>query len=119
YGPERQGPITDALMNSVAAGEFSYVIPGNQVTGNMAYYIKAFGATGKQVNTTTYHILVSDFNILPQTSSLTVYRTKYAVTNVQLVSINNFTQQVQLSANGNPSGLRSHSRGPLPLQEQQ
>ncbi len=115
YGPERQGPITDALMNSVAAGEFSYVIPGNQVTGNMAYYIKAFGATGKQVNTTTYHILVSDFNILSQTSSLTVYRTKYAVTNVQLVSINNFTQQVQLSANGNPSGLTiTFSRTPAP-----
>jgi hypothetical protein len=115
YGPEKQGPITDALMNSVAAGEFSYVIPGSQVTGNMAYYIKASDATGKQVNTTTYHILVSDFNILPQTSSLTVYRTRYAVTSIQLASINDFTQQVQLSASGNPSGLTiTFSRSPAP-----
>jgi proteasome lid subunit RPN8/RPN11 len=105
YGPEKEGTITQALMNSVAAGEFSYVIPGNQVTGNLAYYIKASDSTGKQLNTTTYHIVVGDFNVLQQTGSLTVYRTRYAVTNIQLVSINDFTQQIQLSADGEPSGL--------------
>lgn len=105
YGRETEGPMRDAPMNSVATGEFSYVIPGNLVTGNMAYYIKVSDSTGKQVNTTTYHIVVADFNILPQTSSLTVYRTRYAVTNIQLASINDFTQQIQLSANGNPSDL--------------
>ena len=115
YGPETEGTITEALMNSVATGKFSYVIPGNQVTGNIAYYIKASDSAGKQVNTPTYHIAVGDFNILPQIGSLTVYRTRYAVTSIQLVSINDFTQQIQLSANGNPSGLTiTFSRNPAP-----
>ncbi len=115
YGPEKQGPITDVAMKTVVPGEFSYVIPGNQVAGNMAYYIKASDSAGKQVNTTTYHIVISDFNILPPTSSLTVYRTKSAATNVQIASINDFTQQVQLSANGSPSGITiAFSRNPAP-----
>jgi proteasome lid subunit RPN8/RPN11 len=115
YGLETAGTTTEVLMNSVAAGEFSYVIPGNQVTGNIVYYIIAFDSTGKQVNTPTYRIAVADFNILPQISSLTVYRTKFAVTNIQLASINDFTQQIQLSANGNPSGLTiTFSRNPAP-----
>lgn len=115
YGPEKQGPIKDALMSTVVPGEFSYMIPGNQVTGNMAYYIKASDSAGKQVNTTTYHIVISDFNILPPTSSLTVYRTKSATANFQLASINDFTPQVQLSANGSPSGLTiTFSKNPAP-----
>jgi len=115
YGLATEGTTTEALMNSVATGEFSYVIPGNQVTGNMAYYIQATDSTGKQVNTPTYNIAVADFNILPQISSLTVYRTKFAVTNIQLASINDFTQQIQLSANGNPSGLTiTFSKNPVP-----
>jgi hypothetical protein len=81
----------------------------------MAYYIQATDSTGKQVNTPTYNIAVADFNILPQISSLTVYRTKFAVTNIQLASINDFTQQIQLSANGNPSGLTiTFSKNPVP-----
>jgi proteasome lid subunit RPN8/RPN11 len=113
YGPETESTTTEALMNSVASREFSYVIPGNQVTGNIAYYIKAYDSTGKQIYTATYHISVADFNILPQISSLTVYRTRYAVTNIQLASINDFTQQIQLSTNGNPSGLTiTFSRNP-------
>jgi len=116
YGPETEGQTTEVPMNPIGAGEFSYVIPSNQVTGNIAYYIKASDSTGRQVNTTTYHIVVADFNILPQTSSFTVYRTRYAVTNIQLVSINEFTQPVQLSATGNPSGLTiTFSRNPAPI----
>ncbi len=115
YGPATEGPTTQVPMNSIGTGEFSYVIPSNQVTGNITYYIRASDSTGKQVNTNTYHIVIADFNILPQTSSLTVYRTRYAVTKIQIVSINEFAQQVQLSANGNPSGLTiTFSTNPAP-----
>jgi hypothetical protein len=92
-------------MNSVATGEYSYLIPGSQVTGNIAYYIKAYDAVGRLVNTTTYHIAVADFNLQPQTNTLTVYRTKSASLGVLLQSINNFNGQLKLSADGNPSGL--------------
>jgi proteasome lid subunit RPN8/RPN11 len=113
YGPETAGPTTEVPMNSVATGKYTATIPGNQVTGNIVYYIKASDSTGKQVNTPTYHIAVADFSIQSQASSLTVYRTRYALANIQLASINDFTQQLQLSANGNPSGLTiTFSRNP-------
>jgi proteasome lid subunit RPN8/RPN11 len=105
YGQTTGGPITQAVMNSVATGQYSYVIPGSQVTGNIAYYIKAYDTVGRQVNTTTYHVAVADFNLQPQTNTLTVYRTKSATLEVQLQSINNFNGQLKLSTNGNPSGL--------------
>jgi hypothetical protein len=92
-------------MNSVADGEYSYLIPANQVTGNIAYYIKAYDQAGRQVNTTVYHIAVADFGLQPQTNTLTVYRTKSATLELQLLSINNFNRQVELSTIGNPSGL--------------
>lgn len=115
YGPETAGPTTEVPMNSVATGEYTATIPSSEVTGNIAYYIKASDSTGKQVNTPTYHIAVADFTIQSQTSSLTVYKTRYAVANIQLASINDFTQQLQLSANGNPSGLTiTFSRNPAP-----
>jgi proteasome lid subunit RPN8/RPN11 len=105
YGLENTGPITAVTMNLIPGGKYGYVIPGNQVTGNMAYYIKASDAAGTQVNTTTYHIAVADFNLLSQPGSLTVYRSKSASAEVQLLSVNNFNHQLQLSANGNPNGL--------------
>jgi len=115
YGPENENTTTEALMNSVATGEFSYLIPGNQVNGNITYSIRASDSTGKQVHTPTYRIAVADFNILPQISSLTVYRTEHVVANVQLASINDFTQEIQLSTNGSPSGLTiTFSRNPVP-----
>jgi uncharacterized membrane protein len=42
-----------------------------------------------------------------------VYRTRYAFANIQLVSINNFAQRIQLSASGTPNGLTiTFSRNP-------
>ena len=115
YGPETEGATTEVPMNSVATEEYAATIPSSEVIGNIAYYIKAFDSTGKQVNTPTYHIAVADFNIQSQASSLTVYRTRYAVANIQLLSINDFTQQLQLSTNGNPNGLTiTFSRNPAP-----
>jgi proteasome lid subunit RPN8/RPN11 len=105
YGQTTSGQMSQALMNSTATGRYGYLIPGGQVTGNIAYYIKAYDAAGRQVNTTTYHIAVGDFNLQPQINTLTVYRTKSATLNVQLQSINNFDGQLKLSTNGNPGGL--------------
>ena len=105
YGQTSGGPENQVLMNSVVNGEYSYFIPPDQVTGNIAYYIKAYDPAGRQVNTTVYHIAIADFGLQPQTNALTVYRTKTAGLKLQLLSINNFNGQVDLSANGNPSGL--------------
>jgi proteasome lid subunit RPN8/RPN11 len=105
YGQTNDGPATQVPMNSVATGEYSYLIPGNEVIGNIAYYIKAFDTVGKQVNTTTYHIAISDFNLQPQSNTLTVYRSKSSSLGVDVLAVNNFDGQLQLSTNGNPAGL--------------
>jgi hypothetical protein len=105
YGPSSQGPTIQVMMNAVATGEYNYLIPGNEVIGNIAYYIEAYDPAGRQVNTTLYHIAVADFRLQPQTNALTVYRNESATVKVQLLPINNFNGQVELSANGNPSGL--------------
>lgn len=115
YGQTTGGLITKAVMNSVATGQYSYLIPGRQVTGNIAYYIKAYNTVGRQFNTTTYHIAVADFILQPQTNTLTVYRTKSATLEAQLQSINNFNGQLKLSTSGNPTGLTvTFSTNPAP-----
>lgn len=108
YGQATGGQSNQVMMNSVAKGEYFYFIPATQVTGNIAYYIKAYDPAGRQVNTTVFHIAVADFGLQPQTNSLTVYRTRTASLQLLLLSINNFNHQVELSTNGNPSGLTVH-----------
>jgi len=105
YGQANGGTVTQVLMIPFAAGEYNYLIPASQVTGNIAYYIKAYGPSGRQVNTTVYHIAVADFGLQPQTNSLTVYRTKTATLQLHLLSINNFNRQLSLSTNESPTGL--------------
>ena len=105
YGQTAGTAVTQVIMNPVAKGEYSYLIPAAQVTGNVAYYIKAYDPAGEQVNTTVYHISVADFRLQLQTNTLTVYRTKTATIQLQLLSIDNFNRQVGLSTNGTPGGL--------------
>jgi proteasome lid subunit RPN8/RPN11 len=105
YGQTNGVQITDVLMNPIASGEYNFYIPANQVTGNIAYFVKAYDPAGRQVNTTVYHIPVADFSLQAQVQALTVYRTKSVSFQLQLVPINNFDDQVQLSTSGNPSGL--------------
>ena len=98
-------PGTQALMTPVANGMYNYTIPGDQVTGNMTYYLKAYATTGGEFNTTLYNVSVANFALQPQSNSLIVYRTLTTTSQVLLRSINNFNAQVQLSTAGNPSGL--------------
>ena len=105
YTQTTGGRLTQALMNSMATGEYNYLIPANQVTGNITYFIKAYDEAGREVNTTMHYIPVADFSLQPQTNALTVYRTKSALLQLQLISINNFRKQVQFSTSGNPGGL--------------
>jgi len=105
YGQSSEGPTIQVMMNAVATGEYDYLIPGNEVTGNVAYYIEAHDPAGIEVNTTIYHIAVADFLLQPESNALTVYRNESATVKVQLQPINNFNGQLELSTNGNPSGL--------------
>ena len=105
YGETNGGPPTQALMNPTGPGRYGYAIPGKQVMGNISYFIKAYNANGREANTTEYGIVVADFDIQPQSSAVTVYRTKSMLLQLDLVSVNKFNGQLQLSTFGNPSGL--------------
>jgi proteasome lid subunit RPN8/RPN11 len=104
YGP-LSGPQLEVAMNSVASGEYSYTIPGAEVTGNIAYYIEVFDTQGNEAKTAMYHIAVADFTLTLQSSSLTVYRTKSVLSQITLLPVNNFNQQLSLSSTGTPAGL--------------
>jgi proteasome lid subunit RPN8/RPN11 len=99
------GSVDQAAMQPVGTGQYSYEIPGNQVTGDVTYYIRAFDSAGRMVNTTTYHIAVGDFSLAPQSDTITVYRTTSATLGLQLQMVNGFTGELQLSASGAPNGL--------------
>ncbi len=85
-------------------GEYAYVISGQEVTGNIAYYIKAIDTSGNVVRTDLMHIPVSDYLIVARTAELTVYRNRSATAHLALLPINGFSQSVTLSASA-PQGL--------------
>ncbi len=115
YAPVGSPSSTRVPMNQMGGAVFTdsqnrlygYTIPGADVNGNMAYYIIAFDTTGNKVSTSTYYIPIADFNIVPKNTGSTVYRnsTEQFATQLELLPINGFTQQVSLSATGIPQGM--------------
>jgi proteasome lid subunit RPN8/RPN11 len=107
--------FTSAQMTSMGGSLFAYTIPGELVTGNLAYYIAAYDQVGNHKETTQYRILISDFSLSSVTQALTVYRTQKASGELDLFAINGFSEQLTLSANGVPSGMTvSFSPDPVP-----
>lgn len=116
YAVAGTASFTQAKMNSPGPGQYSYVIPGEQVTGNIAYFITATDTSGSQVRTVTYNIVISDFAFQAYNLALTVYRTRTAAAELRLLAINGFSQQVTLSTTGAPQGLTvSFTPNPTPL----
>ena len=108
--------LAPVKMTLVQGSFYGYTIPGQQVTGNLAYYIAAADQAGNQKQTSQYRILISDFALSPGTPTLTVYRTQTASEEVDLFMINDFSQQVSFSADGAPSGLAiSFNPNPVPI----
>ncbi len=107
YTPMARTSSTQVLMKSIALSMYRYLIPGSQVTANIAYYISAYDMAGHNASTSTYLISVADFEILPQSTALTVYRnsTKPFVSELSLLQLNGFSQPVSLSASGAPQGM--------------
>jgi proteasome lid subunit RPN8/RPN11 len=117
YASTGTGPFVPVLMNAIAPGEYGYTIPGVQVTGNIAYYIVAADTAGNKVSTSTYYIAVADFKILPQSTTLTIYRnsTNPFVSELGLLLINSFAQPLLFSASGAPQGMEvTFSPNPAP-----
>jgi len=99
--------FTGIEMSSIAPSEFQSVIPGSQVTGNLSYYLQGTTDAGTKASTVMFHVLVSDFNWVTQTQTITVYRnaTNPSFTELNLISINGFNKLVTISASSPPNGV--------------
>lgn len=96
--------FTSTVMDSPNTGEYQYSIPGNQVAGQITYYITASNPNGVQVSTPIYHIQVADFLPEGPNETITLYRnaTTSVISQIILKPINGFDQQLAISASTPP-----------------
>jgi uncharacterized membrane protein len=107
--------FTETPMTHVQPSLYQAVIPGDQVTGRVAYYIRATDTSENQQRTAVYQIPISDFTLIAKNPSATVYRNQSIASDLSLFAINAFSQQVSLSATGTPPGLAvTFSPNPAP-----
>jgi proteasome lid subunit RPN8/RPN11 len=101
------GNSNQVSMNSMTGDTYGYQIPGSQVTGNIDYSITALGKTGSKTTMNTHTIVIADFSVLPQTTSLTVYRNSTNLFSLRLTMTqsNGFGQPVSFSETGAPQGI--------------
>ena len=105
YAPVGAPDFTQVEMNSLAAGQYEYLIPGDKVVSNIAYYVRATDSGGNSVSTPKYVIAVADFIFVTTHITLTVYRTKSIATMLNLAGINGFDREVALGLAGAPEKL--------------
>jgi proteasome lid subunit RPN8/RPN11 len=99
--------FTTAEMTSTIPGEFQSTIPGSQITGNFSYFIEATTDTGTRTSTNVFHVLVSDFSVVAQDQTITIFRNSTSSSNValRLTSINAFHNAITISTSGVPNGV--------------
>ena len=100
------------LLISKEGDTYSYTIRGNDVSGNLDYYVVASDVAGNKVTTATATIVIGDFEIDTADSQLTVYVGQSKTTTVVIRSINGFNSAVSLDSPDRPSGVASVSFSP-------
>lgn len=105
YSLQGASSPTEALMTSSTPSQYSYSIPGDKVTGNIVYYIKAIDTLGNQAETGKYTIPVADFGLSSNNLALTVLRNSSASATLNFVYTNGFNDPLLLSVTGVPEGV--------------
>ncbi len=100
------------LLISGMRDTYSYTIRGNDVTGNLDYYITASDSAGNEISIPTSTIVIRDFDVDISESQLTIYVGQTKTTTVTVKSINDFGLPVSLSAPNRPPGVASVSFTP-------
>jgi proteasome lid subunit RPN8/RPN11 len=115
YSTEGSDSFALADMGVSTPTQYSYTIPGEQVTGNILYYMEATDTSGNQMRSAMYQIEVADFKLVARRTTFTVYRSRSAVGRLNLLPINGFSEPVILTATGQPAGLSVvFSQNPVP-----
>ena len=102
-------PWKTALMLLIAAGgdEYAYTIPGNEVAGNIDYFIVATDKAGHSTSTPIYTIEVADFILEAPTDPVCVYIGSSAKTDITIRSLGGFSSKVTLSLSDTPYGVEA------------
>jgi uncharacterized membrane protein len=99
-------------LPSTGSQPYVGVIPGNEVTSSITYYIMAVNGLGLSANTVGYFILVRDFNISAQLPTLVLSAGTSNSTTITVGSMGGFSSSVSLSMSGFPSGVTASFNPP-------
>jgi proteasome lid subunit RPN8/RPN11 len=105
YSAVGTNSFTAVPMISLPRSQYEYSIPGQEVTGNLLYYVEATDNVGNSVRTQQYTIPVAGFGFSTDQFALTVYRNSSITTTLGLVYTNGFNGSISLSTSGTPQGL--------------
>ncbi|MEM2865240.1 MAG: hypothetical protein QXR65_08270 [Candidatus Bathyarchaeia archaeon] len=102
-------PWKRALMLLVAAGgdEYAYTIPGEEVAGDIDYFIVATDKAGHSTSTPIYTVEVADFALEAPTDPIHVYIGSTAKANVTVKSLGGFSSKVVLTLSDTPYGVEA------------
>ncbi|MGC8850491.1 MAG: hypothetical protein ACP5QI_08480, partial [Candidatus Bathyarchaeia archaeon] len=93
----------------VAAGgdEYAYVISGDEVAGDIDYFIVATDKAGHSTSTPIHTIEVADFALEAPTDPVHVYIGSTAKANITVRSLGGFSSKVTLSLSDTPYGVEA------------
>lgn len=102
-------PWKSALMLLIAAGgdEYAYMIPSDEVAGNIDYFITATDKAGHSTSTPIYTIEVADFTLEAPTDPIHVYIGSSSKANITIKSLGGFSSKVTLSLSDTPYGVEA------------
>jgi hypothetical protein len=90
-------PINKFMLLVTAGGDtYSYTIPGNEILGDVSYFITATDSVGNSEATRSYAIEVDDFLVEGMPKIMQVYVNKEAKATVTVRSLNQFSKAVRL-----------------------
>ena len=90
-------PINKFMLLITAGGDtYSYTIPGEEILGDVSYFITATDSVGNSEATKSYEIEVDDFLVEGMPKLMRVYVNRESKATVTIRSLNQFSKAVQL-----------------------
>ncbi|WP_455369735.1 hypothetical protein [[Eubacterium] cellulosolvens] len=90
-------PVNKFMLLVTSGGDtYSYTIKGEEILGDITYFISAADSVGNSESTQIYQIEVDDFLVEGMPKLMKVYTNKEAKATITVRSINQFTKAVRL-----------------------
>ena len=90
-------PVNKFMLLTTSGGDtYSYTISGNEILGDVSYFIIASDNVGNSDSTKTYSIQVDDFLVSGIPKEMKVYSNKESTVTITIQSLNQFNKAVSL-----------------------